>query len=304
MRSQKLRNLDLNLLVVLDVLLEEQHVSRAAERLAMSQPAVSRALSRLRTMLGDPLLVRTSAGFVLSSRAQLVRQELDVALRDIERVIEPPEFDPATDDSLIRITGLDMEIGLYIPQLIKRIRREAPHMRFEIVRQENDSFPMLENDEVHFSLSGLAPLSAQHSLHRRQIDEMDVVCLMAETHPLATQEWSMEAYAAQPHGLVSITGHGPGSMEHVLAQHKLTRTVALRLAGFTSVADFLEDSELVFTLPARIAEKIAVGRKLCIRRLPAPLVAERVKFFIYWHQRYHYDPRIKWIREHFHHVAT
>ena len=86
--------------------------------------------------------------------------------RDIERVIEPPDFDPATDDSLIRITGLDMEIGLYIPQLIKRIRREAPNMRFEIVRQENDSFPMLENDEVHFSLSGLAPLSAQHSLHR------------------------------------------------------------------------------------------------------------------------------------------
>ncbi|MCH8502135.1 MAG: LysR family transcriptional regulator [Aliidiomarina sp.] len=304
MRSQKLRNLDLNLLVVLDVLLEEQHVSRAAERLAMSQPAVSRALGRLREMLGDPLLVRTSQGFALSARAELVRQELDTALRDIERVIEPPEFNPAIDDSVIRITGLDMEIGLYVPKLIRRIRREAPHMRFEIVRQENDSFPMLENDIVHFSLSGLAPMSAQHSLHRRPIDDMEVVCLMAESHPLAQQPMTAEDYAAAPHGLVSITGHGPGSMEQVLAGHGLKRTVALRLAGFTSVADFLEDSRLIFTLPARIAEKIAAGRALCIRKLPAPLTAERVSFYMYWHDRYHRDPKIKWIREHFKHVAT
>ncbi|RUO34404.1 LysR family transcriptional regulator [Aliidiomarina shirensis] len=297
MRSLKLRNIDLNLLVVLDVLLAEQHVSRAAERLNMSQPAVSRALGRLRETLNDPILIRTASGFTLSSRAVLLRGELDIALRDIERVIEPPSFDPSTDDSLIRLTGLDMEIGLYFPVLIKRLRKIAPSMRFEVVRQEHDSFPMLERDDVHFSLSGLAPMSAEHSLHRKTLQEMKVVCLMAENHALAHGSMTAEEYANTPHGLVSITGRGPGSMEQVLAQHGLQRKVALRLSGFTSVADFLEDSDLIFTLPERLAERIAQGRKLCIRPLPAPLKANSVRFYLYWHERYHNDPRMIWIRE-------
>ncbi|RUO19965.1 LysR family transcriptional regulator [Aliidiomarina iranensis] len=297
MRSLKLRDIDLNLLVVLDVLLAEQHVSRAAEQLNMSQPAVSRALGRLRKTLNDPILIRTAAGFTLSSRAVLLRGELDIALRDIERVIEPPNFNPSTDDSLIRLTGLDMEIGLYFPALIKRLRQLAPFLRFEIVRQEHDSFPMLERDEVHFSLSGLAPMSAEHSLHRKTLETMNVVCLLAENHPLASVEMSAEDYANTPHGLVSITGRGPGSMEQVLAQHGLERRVALRLSGFTSVADFLEDSDLIFTLPKRLAERIAEGRKLVIRPLPKPLQASSVQFYLYWHERYHNDPKMIWIRE-------
>lgn len=297
MRSLKLRNIDLNLLVVLDVLLAEQHVSRAAERLNMSQPAVSRALGRLRETLNDPILIRTASGFTLSSRAVLLRGELDIALRDIERVIEPPNFNPSTDDSLIRLTGLDMEIGLYFPALVKRLRKLAPLMRFEVVRQEHDSFPMLERDDVHFSLSGLAPMSAEHSLHRKTLQEMKVVCLMADNHALAHCAMTAEQYASTPHGLVSITGRGPGTMEHVLAQHGLQRKVALRLSGFTSVADFLEDSDLIFTLPERLAERIAEGRRLVIRPLPEPLKASSVRFYLYWHERYHNDPRMIWIRE-------
>lgn len=299
MRSAKLRDIDLNLLVVLEVLLSERHVSRAAERLNMSQPAVSRALGRLRESFNDPLLIRTATGFTLSSRAVLLQSELDGLLRDIERVIEPPQFDPATDDTLIRITGLDMEVGLYFPALVKRVRALAPNMRFEVVRQELDSFPMLERDEVHFSLSGLAPMSAEHSLHRRALEEMNVVCLLADNHALAHTQMSAEDYANTPHGLVSITGRGAGSMEQVLAAHGLKRDVALRLAGFTSVADFLEDSDLVFTLPKRLAERIAEGRRLLIRPLPQPLQAAPVKFYLYWHERYHHDPRMIWLREQF-----
>lgn len=299
MRHSKLRDIDLNLLVVLDVLLSERHVTRAAERLNMSQPAVSRALSRLRETLNDPLLVRVGTGFALSSRGELLQHELDGVLRNIERVIEPPRFNPSTDESLIRITGLDMEIGLYFPALVKRVRKLAPHMRFEVVRQERDSFLMLEQDEAHFSLSGLAPMSAEHSLHRRALEKMPVVCLLANNHRFAAGHFTAADYAATPHGLVSITGRGPGTMEQVLAQHGLHRTVALRLAGFTSVADFLEDSDFIFTLPARLAERIAAGRQLMIRPLPHPLQPPQVQFYLYWHERYHHDPRMSWLREQF-----
>ena len=117
--------------MVLDVLLEEQHVSRAAERLAMSQPAVSRALARSANNAWRPTVSANFGGVCFKfSSANWCVKNLMLPCVTLNGVIEPPDFDPATDDSLIRITGLDMEIGLYIPQLIKRIRREAPNMRF------------------------------------------------------------------------------------------------------------------------------------------------------------------------------
>lgn len=297
MISNNLRDLDLNLLVVLDVLLSERHVSRAAEKLNMSQPAVSRALAKLREGFADPLLVRSGAGMLLTSRAEKLALDLQPVLRDLNRLVEPPEFDPATDTSLIRITGLDLEIGLYFPMLIRYLRKHAPYMRFEVVRQEADSFPMLERDEVHFSLSGLHPMSAEHSLHRRMLEEVPVVCLMWRDHPLASKQFSVQDYAAAPHGLVSITGRGPGSMDGVLEKVGLSRRVAVRLAGFTSVADFLEHTDLIFTLPQKLAERIAVGRDLVIRELPPSIQQRPVKFYLYWHERYHQDPRIVWVRE-------
>lgn len=263
----------------------------------MSQPAVSRALAKLREGFADPLLVRSGASMVLTSRAEKLAQDLQPVLRDLNRLVEPPEFDPETDTSLIRITGLDLEIGLYFPLLIRHLRKHAPQMRFEVVRQEADSFPMLERDEVHFSLSGLHPMSAEHSLHRRMLEEVPVVCLMWREHPLADKSFTAAEYAAAPHGLVSITGRGPGSMDAILGKVGLTRSVAVRLAGFTSVADFLEHTDLIFTLPKKLAERIAVGRDLVIRELPATIQQRPVKFFLYWHERYHQDPRILWVRD-------
>lgn len=297
MREVDFHRLDLNLLPVLQVLLQERHVSRAAALLNMSQPAVSRALARLRDTLDDPLLVRTSRGFVLSSRAEALQPHLIELLQQMEHLIQQPRFDPLTDSSLIRLTGLDLELALYFPQLVKHLRQKAPHLRLETVRQEQDSFLMLEQDEVHFSFSGLQPASAEGSLHRMVIDEMPFRCVMSDQHPLAQGEMSAENFAAAPHGLVSITGKGPGSMDAVLATHGLQRQVMLRLSSFMSVADFCEDTDLIFTLPLRLAERICHNRRLCLRPLPAALEQPPVKFYLYWHSRYHRDPRIIWIRE-------
>lgn len=289
----------MNLLLILHTLIRERHVSRSAAALDMSQPAMSRALQRLRESLGDPILVRTQSGYDLSSRARTMAPELAAILRSLEQLVAPPYFAPELDDGLIRITGLDLELGIYLPELFKRMRVLAPNMRLETVRQEDDSFPMLERDEVHFSLSGLAPLSAESHLHRRVLDEMPTVCLMAAEHPLAERTFTSAEYAQAPHGLVSITGKGPGTMDQVLAEHGLSRTVALRLSGFTSVGDFCEGSDLLFTLPLRLAERIAAGRNLVIRELPYELKRPPVCFYLYWHERYHQDPRMQWFREQF-----
>ncbi|WP_409523573.1 LysR family transcriptional regulator [Nitrincola sp. MINF-07-Sa-05] len=293
----QLRQLDLNLLVILDALLDERHITRAAERLEMSQPAVSRALARLREVLQDPILVRTSEGLSMSARAAGMQPQLADLLRGISQLVSPSEFDPTTDSRLIKMTGLDLELALYLPALAKRLRRLAPLMRLETVRQEMDNFTMLEQDEVHFSLTGLEPMRAADQLHRLSIDTMPSICLMADDNPLAHGEMSTQAYAAAPHGLVSITGKGPGYMDVILQKKGYQRTIMLRLSSFMSVADFCEDSDLIFTLPLRLAGRIAAGRRLALRPLPTDIQQPPITFYLYWHARYHRDPGMQWVRE-------
>jgi len=296
MHEVNLRSIDLNLLVVLSCLLEQRHVSRAALELNMSQPAVSRALQRLRDTFDDPLLVRTGAGYDLSARAVAIRPQLTALLAGVEQLIERPSFDPARADSLIRLTGLDLDIALYVPELIRTARARAPGLRFEIVSQQVEHFASLHDGSVQFCLTGMEPESGADQLRRMEVDRMDAVCLMDAANPLASGELSVEHYAAANHGLVSITGRGPGVMDTVLAQYGLTRSVQVRLAGFMSVADFCEGTDLLFTLPERLACYIARHRNLVIRPLPAALRQRQVVFYLYWHQRYHQDPACVWLR--------
>lgn len=297
MREVNINKLDLNLLVLLDRLLSERHVSRAAQSLGLSQPAMSRALARLRRVFNDPLLVRTAQGYDLSARAMQIQPELTEILNSVEFLVQKPVFDPGADNGVIRVTGLDLELTLYLPQLMQRMRQQAPGMRLEILRQEDDSFAMLDRNEVHFSLSGLEPKVSAGSLHRIQLDQMPAVCLMSATHPLANQVLTPESFAAAAHGLVSITGRGPGYMDQVLENVGLKREVMLRLSSFMSVADYCEHTDLLFTLPQRLAERIAAGRALLLQPLPVELQQPPVRFFFYWHSRHHHDPRMAWVRE-------
>lgn len=299
MHQVNLRNFDLNLLVVLDRLLEERHVSRAAQGLHMSQPAVSRALTRLRDGFKDPLLVRTGDGYDLSARALALKAPLKAHLKQLEELISQPQFDPAMDDHLIRITGLDMELSLYIPKLIRLLRQQAPYMRFEILRQEGDSFNMLDRDEADFCLSGIAPGHSESRLHRFHVDQMPIVCVMDAKHPLANRPLTIKDYITAPHGLVSITGKGPGFMDKVLAEQGYQRQVMVRLAGFNSVAEYCSGSNLLFTLPQRVAERIAAEQPIWITPLPKELNLPKVNFYWYWHERNHQDLRCMWIREEF-----
>lgn len=304
MHQVNLRNFDLNLLVVLERLLHERHVSKAAVALNMSQPAVSRALGRLRKGLHDPLLVRTADGYDLSARALALQVPLKAHLQQLEHLISIPQFNPAEDTSLVRITGLDMELSLYIPKLIRQLRLHAPHMRFEILRQEGDSFTMLDRDDVDFCLSGLVPAHSESRLHRFHVDEMPIVCVMDAQHPLAHQPLTIKDYANAPHGLVSITGKGPGFMDKVLTELGYERQVMVRLAGFNAVAEYCSGSNLLFTLPQRVAERIAAEQPIWISPLPDELRLPKVNFYWYWHARNHQDPKSIWIREVFQRILT
>lgn len=132
MRKVNLRSVDLNLLVILEALLEEQQVTKAAERLHMSQPAVSRALQRLRETFADPLLVRSREGHDLTARAQQLQEELKTTLQRISQMIEAPRFEPATATQTVRFAGPDLEMALFVPNLLAAMHEQAPGMRVEL----------------------------------------------------------------------------------------------------------------------------------------------------------------------------
>lgn len=296
MREVNLRSVDLNLLVVLQHLLDARHVSRAADRLGMSQPAVSRALQRLRDMLHDPLLVRTREGYDLSERAQQIQPELEKLLAGIGQLVQAPHFDPASAKGPIRFSGLDLEIALYLPRLSKLLLAEAPGLQIEIIPQVSDHFQHLDQGDVHFCFTELQPQFAADQFHRRLVSEMRGVCIMDRNHPLA-DGMTLDQYAAAKQGMVSITGKGPGTMDRALAGLGRSRHLTLRLSSFMSVADFCEGSDIIFALPRDLAEHIARGRDLVIRPMPPELPDEDIRFHVYWHERHHHDPMCVWVRE-------
>lgn len=296
MREVNLRSVDLNLLVVLQALLSAKHVSKAAEQLQMSQPAVSRALQRLRQTLQDPILVRTASGYDLSARAVKIKQQLNQVLFDVEGIMQPEVFDPSTAEGTLKLTGLDLELILLMPRIVRLLREKAPKLKVEIVPQVTDHFSLLEQGEVHFSVTGLLPMTAQDQYRRFELASTRHLCVMDPNNPLAESQMSLEQYAQAPHGLVSITGRGPGMMDEALSKLGFSRQVMLRLASFMSVAEFCQGSDLIFTLPEIMAKHIVDNSELVERPLPTDFHLPTVMFYLYWHERFHDDPMCRWLR--------
>ncbi|NKN34161.1 LysR family transcriptional regulator [Marichromatium bheemlicum] len=296
-----LRDLDLNLLVVLRQLLEERHVSRAAEQLGMSQPAVSRALQRLRTLFDDPLLVRTSGGYVPSARAERLLPRLRQLLTETARLVADPAFDPATSTQTVRFHGPEPEIGWFLPPLFARMSQLAPGMVLEVQSEPREHFGQLERGEVHFVLSALTPATGAGELHRTPLAPLTFALVMHANHPLARGELTLERYIAARHGLVSLTSRGGGLLGQELVEQGLLApgerlNEPLRLSSFSSIAAFCEHSDVVFRLPRRFAETLSRGRALVVREAPTTTTLDRPQIHLYWHERFHRDPMCLWIR--------
>lgn len=297
MREVNLRSIDLNLLVVLQQLLETRHVTRAAERLHMSQPAVSRALQRLRNTFGDTLLVRTTQGYDLSTRGQQLLPRLQELLDGISQLVTEPSFDPASAEDVVRFYGLDMEVACFLPQFMSIIRSEAPKMRLEIRSEPRDQFEMLEQGDVHFTITGMTPKTVADQYRRLLLAQTNTVCLMSKDNPLAGKELTLDNYVAASHGLVSITGQGPGVIDQRLSELGRKRQLALRLPNFMTAADYCENSDLLFVLPEIVARRITSGRNIISKPVPAELAGQPVSFSLYWHERHHRDPMCIWVRQ-------
>jgi DNA-binding transcriptional LysR family regulator len=285
-------DIDLNLLRVFDAVLHEKGVTSAAARLGLTQPAVSNALARMRKLFGDPLFVRTPRGVDATPFARELAEPVRQALALLESALaHGPGFDPATSTRAFRFYMSDLGQVEFLPPLVERVQRGAPGVRLEAVALEVDDIAdALAAGALDLAIGFLPGLSAP--VGRRALFRDPYLCLMRADHPIAalTKKRFLEA----SHALVIYRG-GHRVIEEALERAGLARRIALRVPHFTVVPMVLERTDLILTLPARVARVFERRGKL--KALPPPVPIPPAEVAVHWHERFEADPGNRWLRE-------
>lgn len=291
MNRNDLRRLDLNLLIVFETLMHERSVTRAAEKLFLGQPAISAALSRLRTLFDDPLFVRTGRTMEPTTRAQEIFTLLSPALDSISTAVSrAADFHPATSKAVFRI-GLsdDVEFAL-LPPLLRRLRTEAPGIQLVVRRTNYLLMPqLLASGEISVGVSYTEELSA--NAKRKVLRRTHPRLLRADAIP---GPLALDEYCKRPHALVSFAGDLSGFIDSELAKLGRQRRVVLAVPQFNGLGALLAGTDLVASVPDYTAAVLtAVGG---LRSEPLPLETPSFELHMVWRGAQDNDPAERWLR--------
>ena len=304
MHELHLRSLDLNLILALDALLEERSVTRAAQRVGITQSAMSHALARLRAVTGDALLVRTANGMVATARAEELGPPIRRALEGVAAALRPPQaFEPKTAARRIRIGTGDYGEIVLLPCVLKRLAKEAPRVDLRVVFQGDNAAGMLRSGDVDLLLSPLFAAEIGPGMYARKLFDERFVCVVRRGHPLASKKLTLARYAAASHALISPRGKEGSQTDDALTRLGLSRRVAVTVPHFLVAPHIVAQSDLVLTLPARVANMLAAPLGLVILEPPSELRLDGFTMSAVWHERTHADPALRWTRELFAEVA-
>ncbi|MBI3148128.1 MAG: LysR family transcriptional regulator [Betaproteobacteria bacterium] len=291
-----LRAIDLNLLVILDALLQEGSVSAAARRIPLSQPATSLALQRLRTLLGDPLLVRSGARMLPTPQAQALREPVARILSEIADTLQPESFAPATSERIFRIHATDhIELSL-LPEVLQRLAREAPRARLASYSMDGGTLrsETVRKGETDLVLGYLR--DPPEGFHRKTLFQERFVCIARKRHPALRQGLSLEAFVSARHLLASPQGGNfSGPVDEALAKLRRRRFVAASVPRFAVIPGLVASSDLLATLPARIATRREWRNQIDVFELPLAVPGFAVSML--WHARQHQSPAHVWFRK-------
>jgi DNA-binding transcriptional LysR family regulator len=288
-----LRSVDLNLLVALDALLSELHVTRAADRIGLSQPAMSNALARLRHVFRDDLLIRTSGGMTPTPFALSIVEPLRQALRQIERVFDADaDFVPTTATNRFAVRMSDLLSFLLLPRLVAEISEAAPGISLDVIHlAPGRTVDALERDELHVAVS--MGLSHASSIRSETLLPDMMKCVMRADHPLARRAMSIEDFLSFRHLRISMSPTDTRFVDDALSELHRSRTIALNVPHWLVVPHVLATSDLVAVMPGRLAGAM-LDHKLVIREIPFP--TEPFEWRVYWHRRYEGSRSVAWLR--------
>jgi DNA-binding transcriptional LysR family regulator len=306
MNELNFRTLDLNLLRVFDEVMAERNLTRAAQRLSMTQPAVSNALRRLRELLGDELVLRAGYGVEPTPRALMLWPSVRDALHQLRAALAPGEFNPAQAQNAFVLTMADATAAKVIPGLMNVLASQAPGVTLRVLPlTTRDPRQLLESGEVDLAIGHfpgvLAELGAQHlqEISPRFIFERlydgEYVVVMRKHHPLARDVLTLDDYCAARHLLVSFSGRPVGFVDEALTAVSRKRRVVLTVNQFFTAGLVVASSDLLTVLPRHFIGGTGVADQLVWRPLPLDVPAVHVDAL--WHRQHQASSAHRWLRE-------
>jgi DNA-binding transcriptional LysR family regulator len=292
MRDVHLRNVDLNLLVVLHALLEERHVTRAAKRCFLTESAMSRALKRVREMFGDALLVRSGRGYERTVRGERLLRELESLMPRLEAIVRGEQFDPARSRECFRMAVTDHASVVLMPPLFEQLRAGAPNVTVDASAWNDRGYEGAAAGRIDLALSAEAPPPA---LDAEVLYEENFVCLVARAHKIRARRLSLKQYLNLPHVIVSTWEGQQTPVDRPLAELGLKRHAVLRVPFFVPSIFTVARTDLILTVPRRFGKLAAASAD--VRVVEPPREIKGFSYFMAWHPRLTAESAHTWFRE-------
>jgi len=284
---------DLNLIAALDVLLEEQSVTAAAERLHLSVPATSRTLTRIRQAFGDPILVRAGRGLVPTPYALAIKDEVHQVVASSRGLfLAGRVLDPARLERRFTIRANDALITQFAPPLLARLKSQAPGVTLRFTAEGDEDVPPLRDGQVDLDLGSIHDMGPE--VRTLALYEDHMVGLAAPDHPLATGTVTLERLAAYPHVVVSRRGRDRGPLDDVLERAGLSRQVSVIVPTYAAAAFLILSASLTGILARFAAHRLVAATNMRSYAIPAELPPLPISAA--WHARYDADPEHRWLR--------
>ena len=290
-----LTGVDLNLLVALDALIAERSVTRAADRLGLSQPGMSNALARLRKLFGDPLLVREGLTLVPTPRAEALRQPVQEALSLIQHALDDrPGFDPATDQATFVVSCSDYSLLMLIGPLVRRLAAEAPGLTIQVLPRAADAVRLLRDGEADLVIEPME-IMPDAGLPNLRLFADRWLCCVWDGNSEVGDSMTMETYLRLGHLVYSgVRGHPISLVDTHLAAGKVPRRIEFTVESFLLAPFLLQGTDLVTVVPERAASHLR--RTADVRFLEPPLHLPSITEMLWWNPRHTLDPAHAWLR--------
>jgi DNA-binding transcriptional LysR family regulator len=302
MHQIDIKDIDLNLLIILKVLLDENNVTKASEKLNLSQSATSHALKRLRRMFNDPLLERSRTGMRPTARALALQESLQNILLEIEQLVEEPIFRPEIATGTVRIAASDYATTVILPPLLKQLAKESPYLNIECYDWHPDTLEQLKIGAIDLGL-GVVHLDDSDRFRCQNLFQESFASVVRADHPILQDPITLESYTSWSHALITITGSPILSIEkshkshvdRILEELGGKRRVMLKLPHFLSAVLIIDRTDLILTLPRRIAMLFTNIANIAVFEPPLDLGV--YEYMQVWHARCDNIPIQVWLRK-------
>lgn len=303
MKIEKLARIDLNLLVCLKVLSEELSVTRTANRLYLSQSAVSKSLAKLREQFDDPLFIRTSHGLKPTPKVVFLKPKLDILVNQLELITQPEQFSPQSSEYRFHIATVESVYPLILPHFLPAIFSQGPNLNISTHAWTEQTFKKLQLGELDFGLTGKdidindarLTMMPPSDICEQEIYRDTQMCVVRKNHPALSRPWNLEQYLALRHVQVRCDGNDRCLLDYRLADMGHERDIAITVPDFNSAASLCTYTDFVFTAPSHFTHLVAHQMDLVV--LPLPLEFPPMAYTLFWHRDRENDPALNWLRQ-------